>query len=230
MDIANLPPTPANATPAPAPAEPGESTAAITSDFETFLVMLTAQIQNQDPLNPMDNSEYAVQLATFSSVEQQVLTNELLEDMRDHSAATQSLLDLAAWVGLEARIEGAAQFAGDPLTVDVSVPADASWAKAVIVDDLGREVQRMDVTSDATSVTWDGRRADGTQALPGAYTVELHSHAGGEGPPDVTVLPSYQRITEVRSGENGMEVVFASGDSRPVDAVTALRQPPAAGS
>ena len=41
----------------------------ISSDFNTFLKMLTTQLKNQDPLNPMDNSEYAAQLATFSGVE-----------------------------------------------------------------------------------------------------------------------------------------------------------------
>lgn len=46
-----------------------------SSDFETFLKMLTTQIKNQDPLNPMEGTEFAVQLATFSGVEQQVMTN-----------------------------------------------------------------------------------------------------------------------------------------------------------
>ena len=49
------------------------------ADFETFLKILTAQIQNQDPINPIDSSDYATQLATFSSVEQQVLANSHLE-------------------------------------------------------------------------------------------------------------------------------------------------------
>jgi flagellar basal-body rod modification protein FlgD len=48
----------------------------ISSDFDTFLKMLTAQIQNQDPLNPIDSTDYAVQLATFASVEQQTLANQ----------------------------------------------------------------------------------------------------------------------------------------------------------
>ena len=57
-----------------APAANSQSTAAkamINSDFETFLKMLTAQMENQDPLNPIESSDYAVQLATFSGVEQQ---------------------------------------------------------------------------------------------------------------------------------------------------------------
>ena len=53
----------------------------ITSDFTTFLKMLTTQMQNQDPLNPIDSTDYAAQLATFSGVEQQVRTNSLLADL-----------------------------------------------------------------------------------------------------------------------------------------------------
>jgi flagellar basal-body rod modification protein FlgD len=57
------------------------SGAKISSDFETFLKMLTVQMQNQDPLNPVDSSDYATQLATFSGVEQQVQTNDLLRSL-----------------------------------------------------------------------------------------------------------------------------------------------------
>ena len=55
--------------------------AEVSSDFETFLKMLTVQMQNQDPLNPVDSSDYAIQLATFSGVEQQVKTNDLLASL-----------------------------------------------------------------------------------------------------------------------------------------------------
>lgn len=73
-------------------------TGVINSDFETFLVMLTAQLQNQDPLNPMDSSDYAVQLATFSGVEQQVLTNELLRGL-GAEGRIDNLASVAGWVG-----------------------------------------------------------------------------------------------------------------------------------
>ena len=56
-------------------------TSLIGNDFNTFLVMLTTQLQNQDPLNPIESSDYAVQLATFSGVEQQVRTNQLLQEI-----------------------------------------------------------------------------------------------------------------------------------------------------
>ena len=64
-------PTP-TATPVQTPPVPPQ-TGVISSDFQTFLTMLTTQLQNQDPLNPVESSDFAVQLATFSGVEQQVI-------------------------------------------------------------------------------------------------------------------------------------------------------------
>lgn len=70
----------------------------VSADFETFLKMLTAQIQNQDPMNPIVSSDYATQLATFSSVEQQVLANSYLENIQAHY---QQVVWQASLTGLE---------------------------------------------------------------------------------------------------------------------------------
>jgi flagellar basal-body rod modification protein FlgD len=80
-------------TPAPV-AQP----AAISSDFTTFLKMLTTQMQNQDPLNPIDSADYAVQLATFSGVEQSVKTNQLLESLGQQFGLL-GMAQMAGWVG-----------------------------------------------------------------------------------------------------------------------------------
>ena len=68
-----------------------------STNFDTFLKMLTTQLQNQDPLNPMEGSDFAVQLATFSGVEQQAQTNKLLQQMLTQSGG--SLGQLAEWIG-----------------------------------------------------------------------------------------------------------------------------------
>ena len=65
--------------------------------------MMTVQMENQDPLNPMESSEFAVQLATFSGVEQQIRTNDLLASMIASQTAG-GLAELANWVGMEARL------------------------------------------------------------------------------------------------------------------------------
>lgn len=119
-------------------------TGVINSDFETFLVMLTAQLQNQDPLNPMDSSDYAVQLATFSGVEQQVLTNELLRGL-GAEGRIDNLASVAGWVGLEAGTQGTTYFTGAPVDFDVDVPERADWAQLVIRADSGAEIAALAV-------------------------------------------------------------------------------------
>ena len=81
--------------------ESSENRAILSSDFDVFLQMLTAQARYQDPLEPVDSSEYASQLAQFSMVEQQVLTNDLVENLM--SALTSSETgNMAQWIGMEA--------------------------------------------------------------------------------------------------------------------------------
>ena len=93
------------------------NTSTVSADFETFLKMLTAQIQNQDPMNPIDSSDYATQLATFSSVEQQVLANSYLENIQN-ALSSSSLARVADWIGKSAKVEGKLWFDGDPVKLE----------------------------------------------------------------------------------------------------------------
>ncbi|MFD1807768.1 flagellar hook capping FlgD N-terminal domain-containing protein [Gemmobacter lanyuensis] len=78
------------------------SRGSLTSDFDTFLTLMTTQLQHQDPLKPVDSTEYLSQLASFSTVEQQSYTNNLLETLIA-SFGGMGLSQAAAWVGREAR-------------------------------------------------------------------------------------------------------------------------------
>ena len=111
-------------------ATPTPTTAAISSDFNTFLRMLTVQLENQDPLNPVDSSDYALQLATFSGVEQQVLTNDLLKALATQVGLS-GMAEMASWVGRDVRAVMPAHFDGAPITVQPrpAVAADRrSWS------------------------------------------------------------------------------------------------------
>ena len=61
-----------------------------TLDYNSFLKLLIAQLKNQDPTNPMDSTEYVAQLATFSSVEQAIQTNERLDSILTNAALSQA--------------------------------------------------------------------------------------------------------------------------------------------
>jgi flagellar basal-body rod modification protein FlgD len=110
MDVSSVTTAPPGSSGTSAPAS------AITSDFTTFLKMLTVQMQNQDPLNPIDSSDYAVQLATFSGVEQQVQTNQLLAEMTARFNQM-GMSEMAGWIGQEARSNAVVTFDGDPVTL-----------------------------------------------------------------------------------------------------------------
>ena len=70
------------------------SSAVESSDFKSFLSLLTAQLKNQDPLAPLEATQFVEQLASFSSVEQQIETNSLLEELLSSSRARASILQL----------------------------------------------------------------------------------------------------------------------------------------
>lgn len=70
------------------------------NDFETFLTLLTAQMRNQDPLKPMDSTAFVAQLASFSSVEQQIETNAKLDEILDAFSGSPTT-QLTEWIGKE---------------------------------------------------------------------------------------------------------------------------------
>ncbi len=199
------------------------STSEISSDFETFLKMLTVQMENQDPLNPVDSSDYAVQLATFSGVEQQVQTNDLLRSLAAQMGAG-GMAQMAGWVGMEARTNAPVSFDGTPVALSTSPVALADSVELVVTDDRGAEVQRLAMSTTDSDVTWAGVTADGAPLPAGQYSFEVVSMLQGQ---EIgrTKAESYERVTEVQSNAGESVLVLASGTTIPVTEVTAVREP-----
>jgi flagellar basal-body rod modification protein FlgD len=198
------------------------SEAVLSSDFETFLKMLTVQMENQDPLNPTDSSEYAQQLATFSGVEQAVLTNDLLSSLMVQMTST-GMAQMADWVGKEARAAVPGQFDGSPITIAPNPAAIADTVELVVFDADGNEVQRSEIPKSTDSIEWAGTDTDGTPFPSGLYQFQIVSSANGE-----VVLSEtadiYARVQEVQS-ENGSSVlVLEGGISVLASDVSALRE------
>jgi len=119
--------------------QPTSQEASISSDFETFLKMLTAQIKNQDPLKPMDSSEFATQLATFSSLEQQVLTNDRLKQI-SNILGSQGLTQHADWIGKKGLVDGPFDLNGSDAVLKFVIPPSAQTPKLIIQNGLGEIV------------------------------------------------------------------------------------------
>ena len=135
--------------------------ASLSSDFEVFLQMLTAQMKYQDPLNPVDSTDYATQLATFSGVEQAVLTNDLLKSLTTQMTVG-GLSDMASWVGREARTSAPAYFDGKPIELFPQAIGAADTQEIIVRDESGAEVQRIPYASGSESIQWAGVQANGT--------------------------------------------------------------------
>ena len=200
--------------------------ALLGSDFETFLRMLTAQIQNQDPLSPMQSTEFAAQLATFASVEQQVRANDQLSEL-SRQLGVASMAQLSGWIGMEARISAPAQFSGAPVTLAPNPPLLADKAQLVVRDSAGREVQRLDVPLSADPIDWAGTDTSGAPLPAGRYTFELESFRAGE-PLAIQPVEHYAIVREARGNRSGgIDLVFAGGVTVAAADATALRRPAA---
>ncbi|MDP2082505.1 MAG: flagellar hook capping FlgD N-terminal domain-containing protein [Pseudotabrizicola sp.] len=195
-----------------------------SSDFETFLKMLTVQMQNQDPMNPIDSADYAVQLATFSGVEQAVRTNQLLESLQSQFGML-GMAQLAAWVGQEARAAAPVFVDGTPVTLSPNPVAAADRAVLVVRDSQGRVVSREDIPVSADPYEWHGTDATGAALPNGQYTVFLESYYAGE-VLRVTPVEYYAPIVEARGGAGGTRLVLRGGIEVLATDITALRVPP----
>lgn len=203
--------------------EANQEKAALSSDFETFLKMLSVQMQNQDPLNPQDSTEFATQLAQFSTVEQQTLTNKLLTGLGSQLGAM-GLSGLTNWVGMDARITAPAHFSGSPIEVVPNTHPQAEKAFLIVKDANGAEVQRFSIDPKADSVKWVGKTDSGNPFANGLYSFETQSFAKDE-KLDTVKADVYARVTEARKEGDGVVLIAPGGVEFASDKVLSLRRP-----
>ncbi|SIO13160.1 flagellar hook capping FlgD N-terminal domain-containing protein [Vannielia litorea] len=195
----------------------------INSDFETFLKMMTTQLQNQDPLNPLDSADFAVQLATFSNVEQQVRTNVLLERLSAQMSLG-GMAEMASFVGMETRVTAPALFTGQPVEMTLDVAKGADTGVLVVRDAFGVERQRLSIDTTAPYHVWQGTDETGVPLADGIYSFEVESYRNGElvGTAEAQV---YARVAEARIEAGETVLLLDSGIAVPASSATALRLP-----
>jgi len=164
-------------TPAPSPvtAASGNALNKLTNDFNTFLTLLTTQLQNQDPLEPLDSKEFTSQLVQFTSVEQSIQSNKNLEKL---IALTSGNTSSAAfnYIGREVRMANDSTNLSNGLanwSYEVS-PAAASSAITVL-DAKGNAVFTTEgVTGAGThNFSWNGKDKNGKALPEGVYRLSV---------------------------------------------------------
>lgn len=177
----------------------------ISSDFETFLKMLSAQLENQDPLNPLQSTDFAVQLATFSGVEQQVLTNQHLEELTGQLNAS-SISSLSNWIGTEVLTELDVPFDGTPVDLLTTPEPGAERAILVVQNASDDVVGRLEVPVAGGIVQWAGETDSGALDQ-GVYRFSIQSIDADGLTMSQLVAPAYRTVAEVLP--NGEDPVLA---------------------
>ena len=193
--------TNASTTQSSSSASSTETTVNVGEQFSSFIQLLTAQIQNQDPLSPLDSTQFVDQLATFSSLEQQVNTNTNLESIATMISDMHGML-ASQWLGQTVTVESSwVPFSSEAVDYMVDIPDGVDQAILTVRDTDGNTVWSESLDPGAESYTWDGTLSDGTQATANIYQMGISLFQDGVN--IGTVAPRIvTKVTDVAS-ENG---------------------------
>jgi flagellar basal-body rod modification protein FlgD len=176
----------------PSATDPTSDQATLSDNFSTFLTLLTSQLQNQDPLSPMDSTQFTQQLVMFSQVEQQIKTNENLESLASQFQAASASAALS-YLGKDAVIKSDTTFlsSGNQAAWGYNLPNAADSVQIEVRDASNRTVATFDGETAAGNhvFTWNGEDSNGNLMPSGNYHIAITAKdtAGNAITPDLTV-------------------------------------------
>jgi flagellar basal-body rod modification protein FlgD len=197
----------------------------LSGNYSNFLTLLTTQLQNQDPLSPMDTNQFTQQLVEFSSVEQQINGNKKLDQM----IALQSTANAYGAVGF---VGTSISATSDQLPLqngsarfDYTIEHDASAATLKIMDSSGNIVmlEQVDGTVGTHPVQWDGTDFFGNQLPDGQYSVSV-SYQDSAGTSYDAPTTTYGTVDSAEI-DNGTVSLKLGDVTIPLDQVTSVTRP-----
>jgi flagellar basal-body rod modification protein FlgD len=184
------------------------STGGKTLGKQDFLKLLVTQISNQDPLNPMDNTEFVAQLAQFSDLEQSITANDHLTNLENAQTSLNNA-QVANLVGKTITANGGSVALGGGQPVNLAYKNDDAAADVTVTvkDAAGNTVRTMDIGAQPAgshTAIWDGKNDGGTTQPDGTYTITVSAKdASGK------AVDTSTQVTGVVTS-----VTFASGSAR----------------
>src|SRR5262245_494387 len=186
-----------------------------TDDLQQrFLKLLVTQIQNQDPLNPLDNAQVTTQLAQLSTVSGIGQLNQTMQALAASFSATQTL-QAAGLIGRGVMVAGSQMdLSGGNAVFGAQLSQPVDNLRITISDASGKVVDVADAGPQQAGIValhWDGTTTSGGTAADGRYTFKLTATAGGK-PADATSL-AVKQVGSVGAGPNGAQINMSDGSS-----------------
>lgn len=150
----------------------------IAQNFDQFLSLLTTQLKNQSPLDPLDANKFTEQLVQFAGVEQQLKMNDYLDTLIKANKTTAGASALS-YIGTTVTADGrASQLQDGKATWNYEIPADAKNLTFIVRDKNNNEMYSEKQTNKAKgshTFEWNGRTSTGSIAPTGEYTLEVQA-------------------------------------------------------
>ncbi|MEG9528127.1 MAG: flagellar hook assembly protein FlgD [Hyphomicrobiales bacterium] len=147
----------------------------IASNFTQFLTLLTTQLKNQNPLDPMDTNQFTQQLVQFAGVEQQLKTNDRLDNILSASQSASSA-SATSYIGKTITADGSsAQLSNGSASWTLAPARAASKAVITILDSKNNVVatQTTSLSAGSQTYTWNGKTSAGLSSTDGTYSIKV---------------------------------------------------------
>lgn len=196
----------------------------LQEDLNRFLNLLVTQLQNQDPLDPMDANEFTSQLVQFASVEQQIYQNANLEKLLQATENGQ-VAAMVNYLGTVAEVSGnALPLANGNATATYTLAEDTTATTLAVKDASGQVVfvAPGEIASGRHTFTWNGTDMSGRALPEGAYSIEVSAKRRDGTSADVSQT-AFGRISGA-SVEGGQVMLFMGSIAVPMDDVLSVQE------
>jgi len=196
----------------------------LAGNFDTFLQLLTTQLQNQDPLSPLDTNQFTQELVEFASVEQQIDMNtnmQTLISLQQTSSASSALQLVGSTVTISGTSATLSNATGSPATWSLNASSPAT-ANITISSSTGQTAYTGTITLNAGTQTysWNGQGNNGVSWPDGTYTIAVTA-TGANGQP-VTVSTQVQGVVTGVNMSQEPPTLAVGGQSVPITQVQSI--------
>jgi flagellar basal-body rod modification protein FlgD len=201
------------------------ASSSLSQNYNTFITMLTTQLKNQDPLSPMDSTQFTQQLVMYSQVEQQMNTNSELKQMVAAQSAGQAASALN-YIGMQVTAPGSQfTYSGQPVDLGYALPSNAASTNIAIVDNNGNMVWSGtgNTTQGSYNFNWDGTDLNGNAVANGTYTLVVSAVDTNK-----TQLSATTAVPGIVTGvetDNGTVYLNVNGTAVPESSVSGAQTP-----